>query len=266
MPDRPGLDITSPSNPVIRSAAALRRRRERDRTGRFLVEGRRETSRAFDAGLPVVELFIAPELAGDVDPILDMATGVKVPVRTVSSRAFAKLSGRSGPDGVLAVAETPPFDLDRAIAAELLLVAEGIEKPGNLGAMVRTADAAGAGVLVVDPVVDPVNPSVIRASQGTIFFVPVGVTSTPTAIEACGDRRIVVGTPEARRRHWDLDMTGPTAIVVGPEDTGVSEPWRTAGEPVAVPMRGRGDSLNASVAAAVLLYEAVRQRSVSGLL
>lgn len=247
------VTITSPANPHIKELAKLLRRKNRDEQRRFLVEGRREVARAGEAGVVFDEILFSPELGGSVI--------VPGPVTEVSAAAFHKLSVRRHPDGVVAVA--PFFDtaLDVLIGTDLLLVAEGMEKPGNLGAMLRTADGCGAGILVADPVADVYNPNVIRASQGALFSVPAAVAEA-TAARAWVDERmqLVVATPSARRPYWELDLTRPTAVVIGAEHAGVTDAW-SGGVEVAIPMRGGADSLNASVAAAVLLYEAVRQRA-----
>ena len=251
--------ITSPSNPTIKAAAALHRRRARTRTGTFLVEGRREVLRALAAPVEVRSLFLAPAF-GPVDDVAEAAEARGVVPLRVGERAFRTLSVRQRPDGVAAVVERVPLDLDRIAASDLVLVADGIEKPGNLGAMLRTADAVGAAVVVADPVVDVFNPNVVRASQGALFTVPLAVAEATDALAALPPRRLLVARPDATTPYWTEDLRGPTAVVVGREDRGVSEPWLRAGAGIVVPMRGVVDSLNASVAAAVVLYEALRQR------
>jgi TrmH family RNA methyltransferase len=147
----------------------------------------------------------------------------------------------------------------------LLLVVEAIEKPGNLGTMLRTAEAAGAAaVIVCDPATDPFNPNVVRASLGTLFTVPLAVADTPGTIARLGDLgiRTVVTTPGASLPHWEADLTGPVAVVVGSEQYGLSAPWLAAADcRVVIPMPGSVDSLNAAMAAGIVLFEAVRQRA-----
>jgi TrmH family RNA methyltransferase len=253
------LDITSAANPHIRSLAELKRRRGRDRAGRFLIEGARELERAIDAGITVDEIILAPALAADTATAL--ATRGTAPVRRVGEAPFAKLTVRQSPDGIIGVAPTWSPGLD-TIDRDLVLIAEAIEKPGNLGAMLRTADAAGAGVVVADPTVDPFNPNVVRASQGALFTVPVVITDAAAARNWAIDHGpVFVTTPEADRTLWDADLTGRVAVVIGSEHAGVGESWLKAGVPIRIPMQGEVDSLNTSVAAAVVLYEAVRQRS-----
>ena len=250
-------DITSAANPHIRSLAELKRRRGREAMGRFLIEGGRELGRAIEAGITVEEIILAPALASEA--ALGIAAAAPVQVRTVGEAPFGKLTMRQNPDGIIGVAPTWSPDLD-SIHRDLVLIAEAIEKPGNLGAMLRTADAAGAGVVVADPTVDPFNPNVVRASQGALFTVPVGVTDTAAARDWAIDHGTVfVTTPGAEQTLWDADLTGATAIVVGSEHRGVDASWRGIGTQVRIPMRGSADSLNASVAAAIVLFEAIRQ-------
>jgi RNA methyltransferase, TrmH family len=245
--------IDSPANPTIRSVARLLDRRHRSREGRFIVEGRREAAMALAAGLDVEMALVVPELGAEPPP------GVETVI--LSPRAFAKVSVRRHPDGLALVATAFPTGLERVEDHSLILVAEGMEKPGNIGAIMRTADAAGAAVVVASAVADVFNPGVIRASQGAIFTVPVAVADS-TAVRARLEERvgIVVSSPHAADALWTADFRGPSAIVVGAEHDGVSTRWE--GLPtVGIPMVGAADSLNASVAAAVLLFEAVRQRA-----
>ena len=255
------VDIESPSNRRIIETARLKKRRTRDGVGRFLIEGTREIERAIQAGASISEIFLCPEFAPPVTVSLAGRIGDSgVPVTTVSAIAFDKLTMRQNPDGIIAVASTwhtTVEDLDH----DLILVAEAIEKPGNLGAMFRTADAAGAGLLIADATVDPFNPNVVRASQGALFSIPFAIADTATAITWANEHGgAVIATPDATTDYWDVDLSGPVSIVIGSEHAGISDAWRDAGTQVRIPMAGNADSLNASVSAAVLLYEAVRQR------
>ena len=203
------------------------------------------------------------ELAGPRGLSEVAAIVTEVRAQEVSARVLAKLSYRAEPEGVIAVVEAPRREFPRD--ATLLLVAVGIEKPGNLGAMARTADAAGAdALLVADAATDPWNPNAIRASTGAVFTLPV-VAATRTEVAQLSQQKIaaVVGAPTP---HTAADYTRPTAILIGAEDSGLDREWQAlAQETVAIPMRGRtADSLNASAAAAVLLFEAVRQRDARG--
>ena len=225
----------------------MRKSRERRRSGLFIAEGPREVERARAAGLTVRETYFAPELL-----VWDEG-------EEVSARVLAKMAYRAEPEGVLAVVEIPQLDVPKD--ATLILIAVGIEKPGNLGAMARTADAAGADALLVgDANADPWNPNAIRASTGAVFTLPIAdVTLDNVRALALQKIAAVVG---ASRHYTDADLSKPTAFIVGSEDEGLSEEWRElADEQVAIPMSARtADSLSAATSAGVLLFEAVRQR------
>ena len=248
--------ITSIENPRVKEVLRLRRSAQRRRTGLFVAEGRREVERAAGSGLVVRAVYVAPELIGDWRD--DAATHVSA--TEVSAKVLAHMSYRSEPEGVLAVVEAPR----RAVPDDptLLLVAVGIEKPGNLGAMARTADAAGADALLVgDARADPWNPNAIRASTGAVFTLPI----VEITREELADLPVqkVAATLGAATTHAAANLTKPTAIMIGAEDAGLPEDWRALADvEVEIPMRGRtADSLNAGAAAAILLFEAVRQRS-----
>lgn len=261
--------ITSPTNPRIKSIVRLRKRRDRDATGTFVVEGYRELTRAIAAGIDIDALFVCTELfLGDNEPALvERAAAAGAEIVPVASEPFAKASYRDRPEGLLAVARHFPTALDRIDLTDdpLLLVVESIEKPGNLGTMLRTADAAALdGVVVTDPTTDPFNPNVVRASLGTLFTVPLAVTDTATAVEHLAGRgvRTVATTPDATLPHSDADLTGPVALLVGSEQYGLSDRWlEAADERIVIPMPGSVDSLNAAMAAGIVVFEALRQRS-----
>ncbi|MDJ0790744.1 MAG: RNA methyltransferase [Acidimicrobiia bacterium] len=244
--------IDSPSNPKLKAWRSLRSRRERDRTGTVLIEGRRETLRAAEH-LDIVATIVRD----DVD-----VPGLEATV-TLSGRAFAALSARQNPDGVAGVFVIPRHGLDTLpAAADLFLIGDGIEKPGNIGAMIRTADAFGATFVGSELGTDLFNPNVVRAAQGSLF---AGTTATGTRAEVMAwitpRAEVVVAAPGGGSSLWAMDLTAPTAIVVGSEHAGVSGAWLAAGTVAVIPTVGRADSLNASVAAAVFLAEAARQRS-----
>jgi len=262
-------EIVSPTNPRIKAVVRLRDRAERDTTGRFVIEGYRELARATAAGVRIETLLVCPDLyLGDNEPDLaDRIRAAGAEVLDVSEAAFRKASYRDRPEGLLAVAERFATDLDRIplTGAPLLLVAEGIEKPGNLGTMLRTADAAGAtGVIVADPTTDPFNPNVVRASLGTLFTVPLAVSSSAAVIAhlRASGVRLLAATPAGAIAHFAADMTGPVALVIGSEQYGLTPLWLDAADQaVVIPMPGSVDSLNAAMAAGILLFEAVRQRA-----
>ena len=261
------LEITSPANPRIKQLVALRRRRTREQAGVTLVEGLAEIELALAAGFAPVTLYYCPALADPVSlPLAATAAAAGAEVVQVSRPVFEKISYREGPDGWLAVVPSVVSTLDNLDLGPrpLVLVCAGLEKPGNLGAILRTADAAGvAAVLAADPVTDWGNPNVVRASKGTVFSVPVAAGTSAQVLDwiAGHGLTIVAATPDAKQLVTDVDLTGPTAIAVGAEQTGLSSEWlERADRRVRIPMFGRADSLNVSTSAAIITYEAVRQR------
>jgi TrmH family RNA methyltransferase len=271
-PSRPDLEISSPANPRLKQLVGLRRRRVRDEAGVTVVEGFEELGLALDAGVRPRTLFYAPDLMLDPASQLAVVDGVRasgVETVKVSRSAFEKVAYREGPDGFLALVPAVSGDLAdlRLPPAPLLLVCEGLEKPGNLGAMLRTAEAAGVdAVVAVDPVTDWGNPNVVRSSKGTVFSVPVASATlgeTVAWLRGAGIR-LVATTPDTDTLHTEADLTGGVAIVVGTEKFGLTdEALRAADVRVRIPMHGNVNSLNASAAAAIVVYEAVRQRSAS---
>lgn len=260
--------LTSTANPRVRAAVALRDRRQRDRTGLTLIDGAREMRRALDAGVVVAEAFICePLLAGaDARAVLDRLRADGATVHSVTEPVFAKLAFGERAEGVVAVVRVPSLGLaDLAVSNDpLVVVIEGVEKPGNLGAVLRSADGAGADALIVaDARTDPFNPNSIRASAGTVFSVPLAAASTGSTLAWLRGRglRIVAARVDADRLYTEVDLTGPLAIALGAESAGLSAAWTDpAIEAVRLPMLGVADSLNVSVSAAILLYEARRQR------
>ncbi len=261
-------EISSVRNPRVKAVCKLREREHRVRTGTTIAEGIKELSRAADAGLRAQAIFLCPhwcprEMAQEFAERLQVPSGGRIVVNEVVYRTIA-FGDRQ--DGLLAVLEVPGRSLEDLPAHQegLYLVLEGIEKPGNLGAIFRTADAAGVeGVLLVDTPCDPWNPNAIRASLGTVFTVPFASANAQEAVEWVKNRglQLVAADPERGHLLWDLDFRRGTAIVLGAEHSGLSTVWKSVGCQLArIPMYGRGDSLNVSVAAAVFLYEAVRQR------
>jgi TrmH family RNA methyltransferase len=262
--------ITSLQNPRIKQVLRLRERRERDRAGQMLVEGADEIALALAGGARPSVLFYCPDLAPAGAEALaaraEQAGAERVEVRAA---VFHKLAYRENPDGLLAVMPAPARRLERLQpgARPLLLVAEAVEKPGNLGALLRSADACAVdGVIVCDPATDLNNPNVVRSSRGTLFTVPVAEASTTEAQAWLRARHIaiVAATPRASQPYTYADLSGPVAIAVGTEDEGLSAAWLTQADlQVRIPMLGRVNSLNVSTAATLLLYEALRQRQVA---
>ena len=268
MGSMPSPTLASPSNPRIRSIARLRDRREREATGSTLVDGAREVRRALESGVEVVEAFICePRLAGeDARVALDLLRERRLPLTSTSETAFAKIAFGDRAEGLVAVIRTPSMRLDDLTLPDdaLVVAIENLEKPGNLGAILRSADGAGAdAVIAASPRTDLANPNVIRASSGTFFAVRIAAAPTPDVIDWLRGRHIrtVAARVDAERAYTDADLTGPLAIALGSEAEGLSATWQgTDVEPVRLPMHGVADSLNVSVAAAILLYEARRQR------
>ncbi|MDJ0953860.1 MAG: TrmH family RNA methyltransferase [Acidimicrobiia bacterium] len=252
--------ITSTDNPRIKAYAKLKNARERKRTGLFLIEGHREVARALNAEVAVDTLLVCDELLGP-EPIETAGSDVL----EIGAAPMRKIAMRENPPGVVAVARQFGTSLSELHVGEdpLLLIVEEVEKPGNLGAMMRTCDAVGADALIVaEPVTDIFNPNVVRASQGALFSVATAVAGTNEVIGWCRKRGITVvgGYPAASTELWDASLTGAVAMLVGAEDAGISAAWDDVATPVRIPMAGAADSLNASVSAALLLYEAKRQR------
>ncbi len=272
-PSAPGLEITSTANPRVRHVVALRRRRARDQAGLTLVEGYSELGLALAAGVRPQAVYHSPGLAGgDPDDILGRVTQLGAEVAQVSPAVFGKIAYRESPDGWLAVVPAVRAGLASLpdSARPLVLICEGVEKPGNLGAILRTADAAGASaVIAADPVTDWGNPNVVRASKGTVFSVPVASATSQEVLRWADGRglALVAATPGGGVLLTDADLTGPVALVVGSESGGLPANWLDRVHTrVRIPMFGRADSLNVAASAAVCLYEAVRQRLASGVI
>jgi RNA methyltransferase, TrmH family len=260
--------ITSLRNPRLKRLVRLRDRRSRDEERAFLVEGFREVRRALEGKAALDELYFSPDwFLGENEPaLLSEAKDAGAKLFELSKDAFAKVAYRERPDGILAVA--PQWQRTLAglslPANPLVLVVEAIEKPGNLGTILRSADAAGChAVVVCDPVTDLFNPNVVRASTGVLFSVPCVVEESATVLAWLKGLRIrvVATTPAAKDLYTDSDLRGPVAVIMGSEQFGLSEFWlRNADIPVRIPMAGQADSLNVAMAALITLFEAVRQR------
>lgn len=272
--------ITSRQNPRVLRLVKLRERAARVAEGVFLLEGLRELERALVSGIIFREFYFCPELIRNplVEKVFSEVKNVLPPAAIVelSRPAFEKVSYREKPEGVLAVAEMRQHGLDSLTVpvgkAPLFLVAESIEKPGNLGALLRTADSAGCSALICcgDAGTDVYNPNAVRASQGTLFSVPLAVADAASVYAWLAERGVTIfaTSPAAEKTYWDCDFRVPAAILMGTEATGLTDFWlgKNEGEgvvPVSIPQGGLADSLNVSTAAAICLFEAVRQRSVS---
>jgi TrmH family RNA methyltransferase len=277
--------ITSPANPRLRPVADLRTAAGRRAGDLTIVDGRRELSRAVAGGLMVTDLFVDARVFGDALPTLDVLADVVGPwtrdlaargtrIVALAPRPFTRIAFGDRNEGIVGVVRfTCPGLRGRVFAPRPVLLIEAVEKPGNLGAILRTADAAGlAGVVVCDGRTDPGNPAVIRASLGTVFTVPLATASTADAIDWCraAGRRVVAATPGGARLWHHTSLAGSTAILLGSEAHGLSSAWEAAAaagtitlESIRLPMHGSADSLNLSATAAVLAYEVVRQESAT---
>jgi TrmH family RNA methyltransferase len=264
--------IHSVQNARIKAAARLRRGAHRGRQGRTLVDGVRELTHALDARVPIEEAYYCPEMC-QLEPMEDLLRRLDqaaCQVFQVSPDVFAKIAYGQRGEGVVGVAVPPRTRLSdlRPPANPLVAVLEGVEKPGNLGAIVRSADAAGlAAVVVTDPRTDVYNPNTIRASLGTVFSMPLCTAETAELLPwlKTAGMQICAARVDGQRLYTDVDFTGPTALVLGSEAEGLSAAWQAAGvTTMQLPMCGVADSLNVAATAAVLFYEARRQRSAGG--
>jgi TrmH family RNA methyltransferase len=261
--------ISSLQNPRVKQLVKLRDRRPRDEAGVFLVEGYREIRRALEKRVPLRELYFSPAwFLGENEPaLLAAAEAAGAQLFELTQEAFAKVAYRERPDGLLAVAPQWKRTLgDLALPANpFVLVVEAIEKPGNLGTILRSADAAGCdAVIVCDPVTDIFNPNVVRASTGVLFSVPLVVEESARVLAWLREKNIrtIATTPAATALYTAADLRGPLAIVMGSEQYGLSEFWlKNADLPVRIPMAGQADSLNVAMATIITLFEAVRQRT-----
>jgi TrmH family RNA methyltransferase len=265
----PEVAITSATNPRVKAAVRLRDRRERETTGLTIVDGAREIARALDAGVEIVDAFVSDDgsRSAEAQDVIRRLHATARSVASVSGAVIAKLAFGDRSDGIVAVVRVSTLALEDLVipADPLVVVAESVEKPGNLGAIVRSADSAGAdAIIAADPLTDPFNPNAIRASLGTIFRLPLASASSAATLDWLEARAIVtIATRvDAPTLYSDVDLRGPIAIVVGSEADGLTGAWTGSRvTPVRIPMLGGADSLNVSVATAVLLYEAVRQRA-----
>lgn len=262
------LKISSLQNTKIKDIVKLRDRKARDESSLFLIEGYREIRRAVDAKWPIEMLFYCPSFfLGKNEPIL--LKDARAELIECSEEVFQKIAYRDRPDGLLALAPQKSLQLaDLQLPQHpFLLIAESIEKPGNLGTMLRSADAAGVhAVIVADPTTDIYNPNVVRSSVGTLFTLPVLSASNQDIFSFLQTHKIniVAATPHAEKEYTQQDLKPPVAIVVGTEQYGLSETWlNQATLKVRIPMYGIADSLNVASAATLLLYEVVRQHQYS---
>lgn len=258
--------ISSSQNPLIKQLIQLGdKSRERKKSGLFVVEGVREISLALKGNYTLQTLLIEPEIfTGNPKSLAQDATEII----EISTEVYQKVAYRSSTEGVLAVIASKPHAIQELALSNknpLLLVAEAPEKPGNIGALLRTADAAKVdAVIIANPKTDLYNPNIIRSSVGCLFTNTIAVGATEEIITFLKERKINIYSAILQESvaYHECDFTKPTAIVVGTEATGLSDAWRTMStQNIRIPMRGEIDSLNVSVAAGILIFEAQRQRN-----
>lgn len=256
--------ITSTQNPKVKNLLALEKPRERRKQCLFVIEGKKEIKLAIEAGYKIGNLFFCEELIS-LNEIKSMADGDQLLI-PVTREVFEKLAIREGSGGVLAVAEQKVHRLDhlRLSSLPLVLILESVEKPGNLGAILRTADAAGVdAVIICDPQTDFYNPNVIRSSVGCVFTKQIASATSEETIQWLKDLRIAIYCTylKASTPYHEIDYSSPSAIVMGTESTGLSDIWvENSSANIIIPMQGTIDSMNVSTAAAVVIFEAKRQR------
>lgn len=259
--------ITSAQNPKIQTLLALQEKsKERRKKGLFVVEGRRELLHCIEAGYEPYTVFFCREIISDED-LMSIAEQCNCSFVEIPRHLYDKVAYRGGTEGVIAELKCKERTLDGLKLKEnpLIIVLESVEKPGNLGAVLRSADASGAdAVIVCDPLTDLYNPNLIRSSIGGIFTVPTATATSEETINWLKAQNIRIYTAQLQDSEWyyDTDMTGGTAIIMGTEATGLTNIWRKAADAhIKIPMLGKLDSLNVSVSAAILLFEAVKQRN-----
>lgn len=259
--------ITSAQNPKIRTLLELQEKSKvRRKEGLFVVEGRRELLHCIEAGYEPYAVFFCPEIISEAD-FEEVSSRCRCSFFEIPQQLYDKVAYRGGTEGVIAELRCKDMNLEALKLKEnpLVVVLEAVEKPGNLGAVLRSADASGVdAVIVCDPLTDMYNPNLIRSSIGAIFTVPVATATSEETISWLKAKGIKIYTAQLQDSEWyyDTDMKGGTAIVMGTEATGLTDCWRKAADThIKIPMLGRLDSLNVSVSAAILMFEAVRQRN-----
>lgn len=264
--------IHSRQNEQVKNLVKLRERKHRSRQERFFIEGLRELGHALTAGVEVEMIYFCPESfpsEAHSDFIDAQRRSAQIELTRMSEDAFGKAAFREGPDGLIAIARQQANSLSelKLPANPLLLVLEGIEKPGNLGAILRSADGAGADAIILfDCVLDLYNPNAIRSSQGLIFAVPIVNVEREHLQQWLKTNAIqtVATTPDTESLHWDVDYAQPTALFFGSESHGLTDFWlNNVDQRIRIPMAGQADSLNVAAAAAVCLYEAQRQKRLT---
>ena len=266
-PSHPSPLIQSRQNPKIKFLAGLRKKRDRDQHGCFLIEGSKELDNYLASGRKLTEFFHCPDFHKGKDPrLLEQAQSSPATIYELSPHAFEKVSGRENPDGWLGLAPIEETSLDSLLLSPtpLLLLLEGTEKPGNLGAILRTANAFGVDAVICnDPLVDVYNPNVIRTSRGLLFSMQVAIAGAKETAEFLQAHDIPAAATvcEGGLPLWEQCLTGPIALIMGNEALGLGEFWQSqATLQLSIPAPGPADSLNLSTATSICLYEVLRQR------
>lgn len=264
------MSISSQHNLKIKNILRLYKKRERNKSGLFIIEGYREITRALENKLSIDSLFLCPDFFSKYKS--DFSTFTKQPsIKThhLTTQLFSKISYREHPDGYLAIFHQPdtllPDNLlPKTTNPPIFLVLESPEKPGNLGAILRTADATQVNAIIIcDPKLDIFNPNVIRSACGTFFSRPIFVTSSTQILKLLKKHhiQIIATTPHTKKFYYQTNLQLPSAIIMGTEHEGLSPTWlKHAHQKIKIPMLGQADSLNLSVSSAIILYEAIRQR------
>lgn len=268
------IKITSLKNDLVKKYLTLSEGNKRRKAGEFVIEGRKEIAHALNVGIQITDFFYCPGIIADEEALseypglIDAVSNSTHNVYEVTPQVYDRIAYRGKVEGLAAIAEYPDFKPDFAELGDnpLVLVVEGVEKPGNLGAILRTADAAGVDMVLIadNGGTDIYNPNVIRSSLGAVFTLKVFALPVDDVIEVLRANKVktVLTSPDATSSFWQADYTGPTAIVLGSEHEGLPKYWLESEKTsVYIPMAGLMDSLNVSVSAAVMLYEARRQRS-----
>ncbi len=260
--------ITSPQNPFIKSLVLLQEKaKARKQSGTFLIEGQREIELALKGGFAIETILFLPKFISEKQ--INALTNKTIELIEISKEIYQKLAYRDTTEGILAVAKTKSFHLSDLKLSKnpLLLVAEAPEKPGNIGALLRTADAANLdAVIIANPKSDLYNPNIVRSSVGCLFTNQIATGTTSEIITFLKENNIhfYCATLQNSTSYHTQNYTIPTALVVGTEATGLTQEWRdSATQNIIIPMQGEIDSMNVSVAAAILIFEAKRQRGFS---
>ena len=264
-------DITSVRNPGIKSIILLRKKHERDKSGLTSIEGIREIRAAIRAGIPLKYVYCCMQIIEGEEglSLLESLKRLDCELITVSEHVFGKIAYRSTTGGLIAVGTPRELKLEDLSEDDnpVYLVVDNIEKPGNIGALLRTADGAGVSALIASELkTDLFNPNIIRSSLGAVFTVPTAKAAADETIAWFKERKIkiITSSPDSNLIYTDIDLTLPCAIIAGSENKGISKKWFDASDYIiSIPMKGDVDSLNVSAAGAVLLYEALRQRSLN---